>query len=350
MKQVFAQRLKSARMMKGLSMDALCSQIGNIVSKQSISKYENGKMLPDSTVLIALSKALNVSVDYLFRPYQLELPTIEFRKKSRLKSSDLESIKEKVRDSIERYFEIESILGIKDCFDIDFSNISVQCPDDVKSLALRLRLEWKLGEDAIGNIINVLEDNQVKVIELDAPMGFDGLSGYVNKIDPIIVLNRNFSAERQRFTALHEFGHLLLNFDSAITTKEKESYCNLFASELLISSVQFIKQIGASRKDISLQELIPLQEQYGISIDALMYKAKELNVISEQRYRTYCIKKNSSSELKEKAIQSRCLKENSSRFNSLVYKAIASDIISYSKASVLLGKPVHELKTSLNFV
>ena len=54
MEQILAQRLKSARLMKGFSMDVLCERIGNIVSKQSISKYENGKMMPDSTILIAL--------------------------------------------------------------------------------------------------------------------------------------------------------------------------------------------------------------------------------------------------------------------------------------------------------
>ena len=82
MEQVFSQRLKSARIMKGYSMDVLCEQMGNSVSKQSISKYETGKMMPDSTVLIALSNALSVSIDYFFRPYQYELINIVFRKKS----------------------------------------------------------------------------------------------------------------------------------------------------------------------------------------------------------------------------------------------------------------------------
>lgn len=350
MEQLFAQRLKSARIMRGLSMDGLCNLMGNVISKQSISKYENGKMLPDSTVLIALAEALKVSVDFLFRPSHAELESIEFRKKSKLHVGELNSIKEKVRDSVERYLEIESILDINSSFAVNLMDVTVQSADDVKALALRLRKEWKLGEDAIGNIINVLEENEVKVIELNASMEFDGLSGYVNKNNPIIVLNKNFTAERQRFTALHELGHLLLNFDQAISSKEQEIYCNLFASEMLMPSSHFIKMLGASRKDISLQELIPIQEQYGISIDALMYKAKELNVISELRYKTYCIKKNSSQNLKDEINKTRYSKEISYRFRSLVYRAIASEIISYSKASALLEVPVHELKASLNFV
>ena len=350
METVFAQRLKSARIMKGFSMDALCDVMGHMVSKQSLSKYENAKMLPDSTVLIALSKALEVSVDYLFRPYQIEMPSIEFRKKSKLKVTEVDSIKEKVRDRIERYFEIENMLDINTEFKVDFSNIVVQRAEDVKALALRLRSEWNLGEDAIGNIISILEDNEVKVIELTASTEFDGLSGYVNHSFPIIVLNNNFTAERKRFTALHELGHLLLNFDPSLSQNEKESYCNLFANEMLISGKQFIRQIGSSRKDISMLELIPLQKQFGISIDALMYKAKELNVISEQRYRTYCIKKNGNPVLKGMANECRYSNEYSDRFERLIYRAVASEVISYSKAAALLGTPVHELKANLTFV
>lgn len=350
MEKIFAQRLKSARMMKGISMDALCDRMENIVSKQSISKYENGKMLPDSTVLIALSNALDVGVDYLFRSFQVNMLSIEFRKKAKLAIREIDSIKERVRDSVERYLEIENILDLNGVFSVDFSNTIVRNADDVRSLALRLRKELKLGEDSIGNIISILEENHIKVIELDAKPEFDGLSGTVDNTNPIIVLNRNFTAERKRFTALHELGHLLLNIDPDKSSREKEKFCNLFASEMLIPGSCFMKLIGSSRKDISLQELIPLQKQYGISIDAMMYKAKELNVISEQRYKTYLIKKSKTPGLKEKVNESRYEKEYSYRYSGLVYRAVASEIISYSKASDLLGMPVHELKASLNFV
>ena len=67
-KEIFAQRLKSARVMKGYSMDELVAAMGNILSKMTISKYEKGQIAPNSTVLIALSNALKQPVDYFFRP------------------------------------------------------------------------------------------------------------------------------------------------------------------------------------------------------------------------------------------------------------------------------------------
>lgn len=350
MEKILAQRLKSARLMKGFSMDALCEQIGNAVSKQSISKYENGKMMPDSTILIALSNALGVSMDYFFRPYKFEFPEVEFRKKSKLGSINIQSIKEHVRDNVERYFEIENILELNHDFNIDFSNITIQSAEDVKGQAKRLRDLWNLGEDGVSNVVSVLEENNIKVIELDVSDDFDGLSGFINKKNPIIVLNKNFPAERLRFTALHELGHLLLSFDKIFSQKEIENFCNLFANEILIPSKQFIKLIGASRKEISLQELIPIQRQFGISIDALMYKAKELNIITDNRYKGYCIKKNQYPELKSQVIESRFPKESSDRFIALVYRAISDEIISISKAASLLGKSINDVKSALNYI
>ena len=85
--KIFARRLKSARVMAGWSMDMICEKIGNLISKQSISKYENGKMMPDSTILIALAKALDVDPDYFFRPFLFDMDEFEvsFRKKNKVK-------------------------------------------------------------------------------------------------------------------------------------------------------------------------------------------------------------------------------------------------------------------------
>ncbi|MBR3671001.1 MAG: helix-turn-helix transcriptional regulator, partial [Fibrobacter sp.] len=69
---IFSARLKNARIIKGLSMDELCSSMGNIVSKMTISKYENGLLAPNSSVIIALSKALEQPIDYFFRPFTVQ--------------------------------------------------------------------------------------------------------------------------------------------------------------------------------------------------------------------------------------------------------------------------------------
>lgn len=336
--------------MRGLSMDALCERAGSVVSKQAISKYEAGKMMPDSTTLIALSDALSIGIDYFFRPITVSIENIEFRKKSKLKVKQIESIKEVVKDKLERYFEIEAIHDIPESRNIRFSNTTILDERDIYPMVAHIKKEWQLGKDGINNLIEELEENQIKVIEIDATESFDGLSGYVNGNKPVVVLNANFSSERKRFTALHELGHLLLSFDPSIAQKGVEAYCNLFASEMLISRETFIQKIGERRNDISLSELIDLQIQYGISIDALMHKAHALNVITDSRYVTYFKKKNVAKDFKTAVEKSRTKEERSSRFTRLVFRALASEVISISKASALLELPVDTVRNELILV
>jgi Zn-dependent peptidase ImmA (M78 family) len=250
--------------------------------------------------------------------------------------------------------EIENILGLENKFQSTiYSNAVISNAQDIKMQALRIRKEWGLGKDAINNVQAMLEMHFIKVIDVDAPEGFDGLSGMVNDKYPIIVLNVNIEqSERRRMTALHELGHLLFNgcFDPVLSSKQKENLCTIFANEMLIPSCVFNDIIGENRKDISLNELIDLQITYGVSIDAMMMKAKELNIITEARCRTYYIKKNRNEKFKKLVVVSRFQEKKPQRFTSLVFKAIASDIITTSKAASLLNISIEDVRNRLNLV
>ena len=63
-------------------------------------------------------------------------------------------------------------------------------------------------------------------MEFDAPGSFDGLSSVVNEIYPVVILNKSYSSEIKRFTALHELGHIILNFDSGISESDEEKLCS----------------------------------------------------------------------------------------------------------------------------
>lgn len=349
-KEIFGLRLKTARIISGMSMEELCLKMNNLVSKQTISKYESGKMLPGSTNLIALANALNIKPDYLLRPFSVSLDRIEFRKRSKLGRKEENSIKEIIRDRIERYLEIEEVLGIDSNFHNPIKRNSVISDSDVYRIADELRALWELGQDGIPYIIEMLEIHSVKVIEINAPITFDGLSGFVDDNKPIIVLNQNFPVERKRFTALHELGHLMLNFDESLSQKDVERFCNLFSNEMLISRQVFKKLLGNSRHDISLNELRAIQSSFGISVEAQMFKAKQLSIISESRYKYFCISKNQNPVFKNQVEKSTFHEESSNRFASLVYRALASELITFSKASELLDESINTVREQLELV
>lgn len=62
---VLGYRLKMIRNKQGLSIRELIKIMSIDISPNAISKIENGLMYPNIKTLIALSQALNISIDYL---------------------------------------------------------------------------------------------------------------------------------------------------------------------------------------------------------------------------------------------------------------------------------------------
>lgn len=337
MKEQIGCRIKSARMLAGYSLRELSEALNGLVSHNAISKYEKGEMMPDSKVLTSLSKALGVKTDYFLRPQTIKISEIEFRKKSSLTTKNINSIKENIKDNIERYLELESFLDIKNTFNNPIQNIVINNRKDVENAAEQLHNKWDLGMNALSNVIEMLEDQDVKVVEIEADEKFDGLSGWANNLIPLIVINKNYSVERKRFTALHELGHLLLNIDKENQSyKDIEKHCNAFAGAMLLPRQTIYKELGEKRHSISLNELISIKESYGISIQAIMARSKDLEIISNDQYVKFRIKVNRDQNLKKEIGYGEYKGvEHSSRFKQLLYRATAEEIISMSKAASL---------------
>lgn len=83
------------------------------MSHDALSRYEKGIMLPGSEILLAVSKALDQKPDYFFRPFEVQLDGIKFRKVSKLSEKYRHSIEEVAFDYVERYSEIEKILELE---------------------------------------------------------------------------------------------------------------------------------------------------------------------------------------------------------------------------------------------
>ena len=106
----FAKRLLQARLRAKFSMEKLSEKMNGIVTKQAISKYEKAKMMPSSTILIAMAEALGCDIDYFFRPFTFELDDLKvsFRKKSDTTVGDQKALEVQIQDEVERYLEIEN--------------------------------------------------------------------------------------------------------------------------------------------------------------------------------------------------------------------------------------------------
>ncbi|MDE7331044.1 MAG: helix-turn-helix domain-containing protein [Lachnospiraceae bacterium] len=66
----FAEKLTALRKGKELTQEQLAEQLN--VSRQSVSKWENGQVIPEAEKLLELSKAFDVTVDYLLKPSEID--------------------------------------------------------------------------------------------------------------------------------------------------------------------------------------------------------------------------------------------------------------------------------------
>ena len=337
-KEIFGRRLKSARLMKRLTMDELSQLTNGEVSKPNISKYEAGKMMPSSKVHILLAKALGMDFDYFFRPVTVQITRpADYRKKAKLSKGDENAINEEVKDKAERYLEIEDTLGISTDLDFDLSDIVVSTRQDVKRVVARIREDWHLGFGPLSNIIDLLESHGLRVIEIEAPDEFDGMCIFVNE-KPVIVLNKHYTVERKRFTGLHEFGHSVMRMRDSLSEKEREALCHYFAGEMLLSSEVLHQVFGTRINKVFLNEVGRLQTQFGISIDAIFHRLKDEHILNDALYTQFYKRKNKNPELKAWAKTSTYLGEETSyRFSRMVYRALAENLISEEKANEILG-------------
>jgi Zn-dependent peptidase ImmA (M78 family) len=340
----FSQRLKAARVMAGLSMDALVVRMGHRVSKQAISKYENGLMSPDSGTLIALSEALSVKPDFFFAEHEITLKAVSFRKKSSTGKKDVASLIARVKDEMERYFELESFFPPSGPRSVKIPEAAIASQDEIEATALKLRHMWGVGKEGpVASVIRLLEEHGIKVIELDAPDGFDGLSGMAEGA-PFLVLNKAVPSDRKRFTALHEFAHLCLSFDPAIRPSEKEKLCHSFGGAFLLPRDILIKELGTNKRvEVSFFELRSLKIQYGISMQAIMYRARQHGIVSEYAYEAFS-KEISAHGWRKKEPGEYPVEESPRRFDQLLHRAISEEMISMSKAAYLAKRSIEEIR------
>lgn len=334
------KNLKRIRLLRNLSL----KDAGNILnmSATAVSKYEKGEILPDSKKLIAFANAYNVNSMELLKAYDApKMKFTSFRKKKRLTGQNLSLLEDIIQNEVAKYLEVIEMNSINKV-NIKLKKYSCNSLDDAEGAANNFRNYIEISnKQPMSDIINILENLGIAIIQIKNPDNrfddFDGLSEIVNGIPVIVLLDSIKDGARQRFTIAHELGHLILNINDDKLDEEK--LCNRFASALLMPKEAVINEFGYSRKNINFFELSVFKNEYKVSYTAIVYRLKNLNIISEYLYKSLNIFLNQRIGKKDpNPIQP----EVSYQFKKLVYKLEADEIISVNKACELLGVTVNE--------
>jgi len=344
---MFGERLQLARKKAGLSLRGLEAAMGGVVTAQAIGKYERGEMTPGSTVLIALTKALDVSMEFLAAPMQVRLGAMDFRKKSGTSARDRALVEAMVLEHVERYLLIEEVLGLKTvAWEPPFQPREINEFSDAEQIARDLRKEWKLGNDPIQDVTELLEERGIKVMHLDLPDSVSGLTCLIEREGappvPVVVVNRTHGLERRRLTLLHELAHRLIEK----TAVDEEKAAHRVASASLMPSDHLREQVGKHRQGFGVPELLATKRLYGVSAAALLVRLRDTEIISPETM-TYAFqtfartwRKTEPQPIVDSADAPR---ERPHRFERLCYRALSEGVITLSKAAELLQRPAAQI-------
>ena len=344
---MIGKRLKVARTAAGLSLRRLEARIGNLVTAQAIGKYERNESVPGSTVLIALADALDVSVDYLAGDQEMVLEAVEFRKKKITSRREEAQVEAQVLNLLERYLLVEDLLGLRSVEWHSPREAPYPVVHDISEAdraAQSLREHWSLGNDPIPNLVELLEEQGIKVLAVDS-VKIDGLTARARRNSqspiPVIVVNGTDWRERQYFTLAHELGHLIMEVAPRLN---EEKAAHRFAGAFLMPADALWAKVGRHRTSISLGELLELKQVFGASVQAITYRCKDLGIIGERLFRhlfdAFTRVGWRTPPYKEPHARDG---EKPKRFERLTFRALAEGVVSEPKAAELLGISVHEL-------
>ena len=287
----FSIRLHEARQMMGLSMEKLAELTGGIITKQSISRYEKGLMLPKRVAKLAMAKALNISDSYFDGTnLKIDMPMLRTTSNGKLSEDELQALEAKLSFWAEQYLTKEKDAGFPTQFQNPIKDTKVSTLEDAIQASILLREKWHCGDGPIASILRLLERKGIMILAATLPDYVFGMSTWVDKKHPLMILDFNpekSSVEKLRFTAVHELAHLLLSFPQE-SEYSVEKRCDLFASFFLLPKQTFIEELGAEKREkITLDEMIDIKELYGASLAASIIAARDYGIITTEYKRAW---------------------------------------------------------------
>ncbi len=287
------ERLKEARLYNKLTITELAERLN--VTKQMISKYENGKSEPSFDKSLLLNQFLGYPREFFYskEKFYIENEGTFFR--SRLtatqKSKEPASIALKysviVRDFLEGYVEFPALQN-REVYEGE---------SNIEEITLSIRETMDLGLDPIYDIVELAELMGFTVINMnyqeDKIDAFSSMNTINGNSYFIITTGDSGSFYRQQFSIAHEIGHWVLHQNINPQELDKDEYkvieeeANRFASILLLPKESFGIELKSKIVD-EIDTYYNLKRKWHVSMAAMIKRARDLDIISaEQEVKLY---------------------------------------------------------------
>lgn len=276
---VNGERLRQARELHGLTQTELAQRVQ--VEQPLIAQIEGGKKQPSDRLLEAISLATGFPPSYFKQGNGPDFPagSLLFRAHAfvgRHQKAQAYRYAEVLYEAAEKMSQSVRTLPLR------LPRVTTS-PIEAAKLT---RSELGLSPDRpVPNVINVLEKSGVLVLALPVTLeGRDAFSGWVglDPAKPVVVVSGGKPGDRIRFSVSHELGHLVLHRGWQGNPKELEQEANSFAAEFLLPEEGIRYDLVPP---VTLTSLAELKQKWGVSLQTLIRRAKDLEIISLRQYR-----------------------------------------------------------------
>lgn len=275
-------RLEFARSRAGISRAHLAEVVG--IGPRSLANYEGGSFTPGADVVDRLASALDVPAGFFFgEPLdQIETPAVSFRALSKMSAIRRKSA------LASGAVAVELSKWLDDRLHLPAPDVPKYARgwEDPATAALRLRNEWNMGFAKVRNTVHTLEAHGVRVYSLPKDLTDVDAFSFWWKDVPYVLLNCRKSAERGRFDAIHELGHLVMHGDYDLPQgRERELEANRFAAAFLMPEDD-VRAHGLRNANAS--QVIQAKVRWGVAAMALTHRLHELGLTSDWTYTSTC--------------------------------------------------------------
>jgi Predicted Zn peptidase len=268
--------LSLRRRMLGLSQSDLAKASG--ISQGTLSKTEQGLKEVSINQIETLAQALSCPASFFFQPEREYGPPLSMHDGMFRKGAvGIKAIEKVIAQLNARIAHARTLLKSSDLepeLALPFYEPE-ENQNDFEKIAHNVRRTWLMPRGPVKNLTDYMERAGVLIIKCDmSGARIDGVSYQISGLPPIVFLNDNIPADRERFTLAHELGHLVMH---KFPTENMEKEANSFAAAFLMPATD----IAPDLKGITLEKAAALKPYWKVSIGSLIYKAKTLKSVDE---------------------------------------------------------------------
>jgi Zn-dependent peptidase ImmA (M78 family)/transcriptional regulator with XRE-family HTH domain len=279
------QRLAIARRLRGLRKNQLALLVGT--TPTAVGQYEAGTHRPSERTLSQLALALGVPVEFFTAGYAaraVDAAHAHFR--------SLRSTSQIERDQALAYGHLAAnVVALLELY-VEMPDVSIPeypvSPEEIAGegpikAAQLARQMLKVPHGPIKHVVRLLETHGVVALLLPpVSQRLDAFSVSAHP-RPLALLNpAKGDYYRNRFDGSHELGHLIMHADAEPGSRIVEDQAHRFAAEFLMPEEEIAEQLPAMAQ---WDHLATLKAQWGVSMAALLYRARTLGIMRDVTYR-----------------------------------------------------------------